>query len=93
MKKVPAENYDYAFMLAPWDECIAEYEDIKMQNGFLHLYLQINDKTERLTFTQGSEEANIIKNVLGNCPKGQLIAILRTNLESKPLLIKILRDT
>jgi len=79
--------------LNPWNEVCATYNDLTIDENNLILTLTTTPKHMKLTFPKDSPEANIITKTLQNIPKGTKIAVLRTDIPGRPILIRTLEST
>ena len=77
--------------LQPWEEAIGTYEDLKINENNVTLILT-TQKTLNITFSTNSPEAQAIIQTLSNTPKGTKIAILKTDIPEKPLIIRAFNE-
>jgi len=73
--------------LQPYEEAIGTFEDLKIGENEVVLTLNVNKKLN-LSFPAQSPEAHILINTLKNAKTGQKVALLRTDIPTKPLIIR-----
>jgi len=76
--------------LNPWDEASAIYKSLEICEDTLILTLTTTPKDLRITYARDSIEANILTEALKDTPKGTKIAILKTDIPEKPIIVKSL---
>jgi len=75
--------------LQPWEEATGNFADLKIEEDNIIVVLT-TQKTLHITFPSNTPEAQTILQTLKNTPKGKKIAILRTDIPEKPILIQYL---
>jgi hypothetical protein len=73
--------------LQPWEEATGNFADLKIEEDNIIVVLT-TQKTLHITFPTNTPEAQTILQTLKNTPKGKKIAILRTDIPEKPILIQ-----
>jgi len=79
--------------LKPWEEIIGTYEALKINEDQVTVTLSHTLKNATLTFQRNSPEAQTLIQILKNTPKGTKIAVLKTNIIERPLMIRTINIT
>jgi len=79
--------------LEPWEEAIGNFESLKITEDKVILVLTYTIKSLTITFPKESLEAKTLIQTLRNTRKGTKIALLRTDIPEKPLIIRRLIKT
>jgi len=73
--------------LQPWEEAIGNFSDLKIDENSITVVLT-TQKTLHITFPTNTPEAQILAENLKNIPRGTRVAILKTDIEGKPIIVK-----
>jgi len=79
--------------LNPWDELSAAYKALDVDEDHITLTLTTTPKDLQITYPKDSLEAQTLTEALKNTPAGTKIALLKTDIPEKPLVIRTLTDT
>jgi len=79
--------------LEPWEEAIGNYESLRITEDKVTLILTYTIKSLAITFPKESLEAKTLIQTLRNTLRGTKIAILKTDIPEKPLIIRRLLKT
>lgn len=74
--------------LEPWQEAIGNFEALKISEDKVTLTLTHTVKNLAITFPKEAPEAQTLLQALKNTQKGTKIAILKTDIPEKPIIIR-----
>jgi len=74
--------------LEPWQEAIGNLEDLKISEDRVTVTLSRIVRSFAITFPKETLEAQTLIQTLKKTPKGTKIALLKTDIPEKPLIIK-----
>jgi len=86
IKRLSSPLQEMQFHLGLWTEIIGELQEISSDESFI--YLKIGSKM--LSFPKESDEASYVQTRLATNLIGRKIAMLRTDIPRKPLLIRLI---
>lgn len=72
-----------------YEEVIGEYEGLQQEDKLLRIYISVNDSDRFLEYPIQCKEAQILLDELKDVHLGTKIGILRTDVENKPIFIRI----
>jgi len=79
--------------LEPWEEAIGNYEALKISEDKVTLILTHTIKSIAIAFPKETPEAQMLIQTMRNTKKGTKIAILKTDIPEKPLIIRTYNET
>ena len=79
--------------LRPWEEALGTYKTLEISKDEITLILSPAYKDLKIIFPKNSPEAKTLIKTLKNVPKGQKIALLKTDNPEKPLITRIFTET
>lgn len=78
--------------LEPWEEARGNYEALKVSEEKVTLVLTHTLKTLTISFPKDTPEAQTLIQTLTNTPKGTKIALIKTDIPEKPLVVRTFTD-
>lgn len=88
-----SRNSDHEIQLLPWEEAIGNYDALKITKDKVTLFLIYTPKTVTIGYPKESLEAQTLTRALKNVKKGTKVAILKTDIPQKPLIIRTLTES
>lgn len=85
------ERFETAY-LAPWQEAVGNFESAVVEGLSMRIGLRTKAGPIQLILECTSPEGDETRDFLADCPKGSLVGILRTDLDSTPILLRRIRD-
>jgi hypothetical protein len=79
--------------LEPWQEAIGNLEALKISQEKVTLTLTHTLRNLTITFPKDTPEAQTLIETLTNTPRGTKIALLKTDLPEKPIIIRTFTET
>ncbi len=79
--------------LEPWQEAKGNLQDVKISEDKVTVSLIRTVRSFAIAFPKDSREAQTLIQALKDIPKGTKIALLKTDIPEKPLVIRTLTDT
>ncbi|MEM2129144.1 MAG: hypothetical protein QXZ70_00950 [Candidatus Bathyarchaeia archaeon] len=79
--------------LEPWEEAIGNYEALKISEDKVTLILTHTIKNLAIAFQKETPEAQILIQTLKNTKKGTKLAILKTDNQKKPIIVRPYNET
>ena len=77
-------------VLCFWEEVIGIYLGTEITEIFINIHLKyFNEKHVKITFPRESKEEKILSSSLNTNLIGKKIGILKTNIPSKPIIIRV----
>jgi len=74
-----------------WTEIVGQFIEIEDDGEFTTLVIEVNhNKTVKLEYARGSKESEELLRNLENLDRSTRIGILRTDLENKPLMVRVM---
>jgi len=83
-------NSDHEIQLRPWEEVIGKYDALKITEDEVILFLIYTPKTITLRYPKESFEAHTLARALKNIKKGTKVAILKTDIPQRSLIVRTL---
>ncbi len=75
--------------LSPWEEVVGELVEVKVNEGFVKVIIDTQHIVSSvIEYPEDSSEGGILKEDLQEVGRNQKIGILRTDVESKPLVVR-----
>jgi hypothetical protein len=76
--------------LATWSECTGTFLRLQVCESEVSIVLSLGTRQVKVSFPKESIESRTLKRELSSCKLGTKIALLKTDEESRPLLIRII---
>jgi len=86
------EKHFEMILLKPWQEVVGNLELTSLEEHSFIVQLGTEAVPIRLAFGKGSPEGKQIRELLANYSPGCRIGLLRTDLDSTPILLRRIRD-
>ncbi len=83
------DHFEAAF-LRPWQEVVGNLEFTSGEGLSLRIGLRTRNGPIQLVLEGTSPEDDKTRDFLANCPDGSLIGILRTDMKSRPILLRVI---
>ncbi len=83
------DHFEAAF-LKPWQEVVGNLESAVVEGSSLRIVLRTKAGPIRLVLEGISPEAEETRDFLANCPDSSLVGVLRTDMKSRPVLLRVI---
>ena len=87
--KMRIKTQNQVVRLEKWTEVIGDFIKIEQDDYSTSVFLRVYSKTVKQFIVYGNRESIILKSSLKKLEKGTKIAILRTDIKNKEIVVKI----